>query len=174
MSLYAKFMKEILNNKRDWKEVEIVVLTKGCSAVIQRNLPEKLQDPRSFVIPCTIGKNLIRKALYDLGASIHLMLLSWVRNFQIEEVNPTRICLQLAERSIKFLFGVVEDLLLKVGSFIFPSDFVILDMEEDKNVSIILRRPFLATGRALIGVQKGEVKLRVNEEEIVLNVLEEL
>ncbi|XP_016207851.1 uncharacterized protein LOC107648537 [Arachis ipaensis] len=113
MSLYAKFMKEILNNKRDWKEVEIVVLTKGCSAVIQRNLPEKLQDPRSFVIPCTIGKNLIRKALYDLGASIHLMLLSWVRNFQIEEVNPTRICLQLAERSIKFLFGVVEDLLLK-------------------------------------------------------------
>ena len=60
--------------------------------------------------------------------------------------------------------GVVEDLLVKVGPFIFPTDFVILDKEEDVKSSIILGRPFLATGKALIDVQKGELTLRVNEE----------
>ncbi|XP_016195758.1 uncharacterized protein LOC107636784 [Arachis ipaensis] len=174
MPLYAKFMKEMLSNKRNWKEVEIEVLTKKCSAIIQRNPPEKQQDPGSFVIPCTIGNTLIRKTLCDLGASINVMPLSLMKKLQIDEVKPTRICLQLANRSIKFSFGVLEDLLVKVGSFIFPADFVILDMEEDKNASIILGRPFLAIGRALIDVHKCEVTMRANEEEIGLNVLEAL
>nr|XP_025647861.1 uncharacterized protein LOC112742838 [Arachis hypogaea] len=72
-----------------------------------------------------------------------------MRKLQIDEVKPTRNCLQLADCSIKFLSGVVEDLLVKVGSFIFPADFMILDMEEDKNASIILGRSFLATGRCM-------------------------
>ncbi|XP_016165000.1 uncharacterized protein LOC107607580 [Arachis ipaensis] len=115
MPLYAKIMKKILNNKRDWKEVETVVLTKECSAAIQRNLPEKLQDPGSFIIPCTIENTLIRKPLCDLGANINLMSLSLMRKLQIEELKRTRICLQLAYRSIKFSFEVVEDLLVKDG-----------------------------------------------------------
>ena len=80
------------------------------------------------------------------------MPLSVMKKLQIEEVKPTRISLQLADLSIKLPVGVVEDLLVKVGPFIFPVDFVILDMEEEVKSSIILGRPFLATRRALINV----------------------
>ncbi|XP_057761861.1 uncharacterized protein LOC130982040 [Arachis stenosperma] len=133
-----------------------------------------MPDPGSFVIPCTIGEVGIQRALCDLGASINLMSLSVMKKLQIEDLKSTRISFQLADLSIKLLVGVVEDLLVKVGPFIFPVDFVILDMEEEVKPSIILCRPFLATGRALIDVKKGELTLRVNEEQVVLNVFEAL
>ena len=59
---------------------------------------------------------------------------------------------------------------MKVDKFIFPADFIILDMQEDKELPIILGRPFLATGRAMIDVQNGELRLRVQEEEVTFNV----
>ncbi|XP_025616943.1 uncharacterized protein [Arachis hypogaea] len=151
-----------------------MVLIKECSAIIQQNLPEKMQDLGSFFIPYTIEDITIQRALCDLGARINFMPLSLMRKIQIDEVKPTHISLQLADRSIKFPLGVVENFLMKVGPFIFLADFVLLDMEEDKNASIILGRPFLVIGRALINVQKGELTLRVNEKEVVLNVLEAL
>ncbi|XP_057719725.1 uncharacterized protein LOC130934155 [Arachis stenosperma] len=174
MPLYAKFMKELLSNKRNWKESEIMVLIKECSAIFQQDLPENMQDPGSFLIPCTIGDITIQRALCNLRASINLMPLSFMRKLQIDEVKPTRFSLQLADCSIKFHLGVIENLLVKVGKFIFLADFVILVMEEDKNASIILGRPFLATGRVLIDVQKGELTLKVNKEKVVLSVLEAL
>ncbi|XP_057747455.1 uncharacterized protein LOC130966654 [Arachis stenosperma] len=143
--LYAKFIKELLSNKRDCKVIETVVLTKKCSAIIQKNLPEKLQDPGSFLIPCTNGDTTIQKALCDRGASINLMPISFMKMLQIDEVKSTHISLQPADRSDKYPLRVVENLLVKVGPFTFPVDFMILEMEEDKNASIILGRPFLAT-----------------------------
>ncbi|XP_015945112.1 uncharacterized protein LOC107470237 [Arachis duranensis] len=131
-----------------------------------------MQDPISFFIPCTIGDSTIQRALCDLGASVNVMPLSLMRKLQIEEVKPARISLQVTDCSIKFPLEVVENLLVKVGPFIFLADFVILDMEEDKNASIIFGRPFLATGRALIDVQNVELTLRVNEKEVLPNVLE--
>ncbi|XP_015940111.1 uncharacterized protein LOC107465650 [Arachis duranensis] len=80
------------------------------------------------------------------------------------------MALQLADRTFKFSHGVVEDLLVKVGEFIFPADFVVLDMEEKVNTSIILGRPFLANARAINDVQKGELVLRLHEEKMVFNV----
>ncbi|XP_057734186.1 uncharacterized protein LOC130949507 [Arachis stenosperma] len=147
------------------------VLSEEFSVVIQRNRPKKLQDPRSFVIPCTLGDTCIRTALCDLGASINLMPSSLVKKLRIHEVKPTCICLQLADGSIKIPSRVVEDLIVRVRLFTFPTDFVILDMEENKNASIILGRPFLATGRTIIDVQKGEVTLRVGKNEFVLNTV---
>ena len=76
----------------------------------------------------------------------------------------------MADRTIKHPRGVVEEVLIKVGKFIFHVDFLVLDMQEDANVPIILGRPFLATGRALIDVQKGELKLRIQEEEETFKV----
>lgn len=67
--------------------------------------------------------------------------------------------------------GVIEDVLVKVDKFIFPADFIVLDIKEDTNVPIILGRPFLETGQALIDVQKGELKLSVQGEEVVFNVM---
>nr|XP_025608125.1 uncharacterized protein LOC112701599 [Arachis hypogaea] len=171
-SMKGKVKADILSNKRNWKEAETFVLTKECNAVIQRNLSEKLQNSGSSIIPCTIGNTCIKKALYDFGASINLMPLSLMRKLQFQEIKPTRICLQLANRLVKFPMGVVEYKLVKVGPFTFPVDFVILDIEEDKNTSIILGKPFLVTGRTITDVQKGEVALRVNDEEVLLNVVE--
>ncbi|XP_057719826.1 uncharacterized protein LOC130934257 [Arachis stenosperma] len=93
---------------------------------------------------------------------------SWKNNETV--VKPTRMALQLADRSFKFPHGIVEDLLVKVGDFIFPADFVVLDMEEGAKTSIILGRPFLATARAINDVQKGELVLKLNEEKMTFNV----
>ncbi|KAL5578661.1 hypothetical protein UlMin_011103 [Ulmus minor] len=91
---YAKFLKEVLSNKRKLEANEKVMLTEKC------------------------------------------------------------ISLQLADRSIKHPRGIIEDVLVKVDKFIFPADFIVLDMEEDREIPLILGRPFLATGRTLIDVLK--------------------
>ncbi|XP_073120288.1 uncharacterized protein [Henckelia pumila] len=113
-------------------------------------------------------------ALSDLGASINLMPFSVFRKLGMGEPKPTRVSLQLADRSIKYPRGIIEDVLVKVDKFIFPVDFVVLDMEEDLDMSLILGRPFLATGKALIDVQKGKLLLRVGEEEITFDVFNAL
>ena len=65
---------------------------------------------------------------------------------------------------------MIENVLVKADKFIFPADFIVLDMEEDKEIPIILGRPFLVTGRAMIDVQKGELKLRVQNDEVRFSV----
>ena len=92
------------------------------------------------------------------------------KKVKLGEARPTTVTLQLADRPLTHLCGIIEDVLVKVDKFIFPADFIILGMQEDKEVSFILRRPFLATGRAMIDVQKGELGLRVQEEEVTFNV----
>ena len=89
------------------------------------------------------------------------MPLSIFRRLGLGKARPTTVTLQLADISLKHPRGVIEDVLVKVDKFIFPVDFIVLDMEEDKEISIILGRLFLATGRAMINMQKGELKLRV-------------
>ena len=170
MPLYAKFLKELITKKRSWQEKETVILNQECSAIIQKGLPPKLKDPGSFLIPCTIGSMAVDKSLCDLGASINLMPLTMMKKMMIEELKPTRMSLQLADRSIKVPNGVVENLLVKVGNFIFPADFVVLDMDEEGNNSVILGRPFLATARTIIDVEKGEMIFRVHDEQMTINV----
>ncbi|KAL5565577.1 hypothetical protein UlMin_028741 [Ulmus minor] len=172
MPKYAKFMKEILSKKRKLGDYETVMLNEECSAVLQRKLPQKLKDPGSFTIPCTIGSCNFDKVLCDLGASINLMPLSVFRKLGLGEVKPTSISLQLADRSVKYPRGVIEDVLIKVDKFIFPADFVVLDMEEDREIPLILGRPFLATGRTLIDVQQGKLILRVQDEQVTFDVFE--
>ncbi|XP_057734489.1 uncharacterized protein LOC130949905 [Arachis stenosperma] len=173
MPLYAKFLKELINKKRSWHEKETIMLTEECSTVIQRGLPPKLKDPGSFFLPCTIGSLTIDKALYDLGASINLIPYSMMRRLCIEEVKPTQMSLELVDKSLVFPKGVIENLLVQVGTFIFSADFVILDLGEEGSYSIILERPFLTTTRAIIDVEQGELTLRVHDESITLNVFPE-
>ena len=149
-------------------------LTATCSAVIQKKLPEKMKDPGSFTIPCTIGGFEIQKALCDSGASINLMALSVARRLSLGELTPTTVTLQMADRTMAKPEGVIEDVLVKVGNFVFPVDFIILDMEEDSQVPLLLGRPFLATGAALIDMQKGVLTLRVGEEAPDFNLLQSL
>ena len=164
MPLYAKFLKEILSKKRRIAEEGVVNLTATCSAVIKKNLPEKMKDPGSFTIPCVIGEFEFQKALCDSGANINLMSLSVAKKLSLGELTPITITLQMADRIMAKPERVIEDVLVKVGKFIFPVDFIILDMEEDSQVPLLLGRPFLATGAALTDMQKGVLTLRVGEE----------
>ncbi|KAL8491895.1 hypothetical protein ACS0TY_023478 [Phlomoides rotata] len=66
--------------------------------------------------------------------------------------------------------GIIEDVLIKVDKFIFPVDFVVLDMKEDESVPLILGRPFLATRGAVIDVKKGELVLNVKNDHVLFNI----
>ncbi|XP_061357987.1 uncharacterized protein LOC133302249 [Gastrolobium bilobum] len=159
MPNYARFMKDLLSRKHKLREYETVNLTEECNAIIQKKLPTKVKDPGSFSIPCTIGKVEVDNVLCDLGASINVMPLSMMKNLGITEVKPTRTIVQLADRSSKQAYGIIEDILVKVDKFIIPVDFVILDIEEVAIISMIFGSPFLATSGALIDVLKGELNL---------------
>nr|KYP33667.1 Retrovirus-related Pol polyprotein from transposon 17.6 [Cajanus cajan] len=172
MPSYARFMKELLTKKRKLSEDGTVELEAGCSAIIQKSLPQKSRDPGSFTLPVTIGNVSVGKALLDLGASINLMPLSMLQRIGQVEVRPTRMTLQLADRSIKYPHGIVEDLLVKVDKFWFPVDFVIMDMEEDSEVPLILGRPFMKTAKVIIDVDDGKLKVRVQDDEVNFNVFE--
>ncbi|XP_070015300.1 uncharacterized protein [Nicotiana sylvestris] len=167
---YAKMMKYLMSRKFDFQDLATVTLTQTCSAVVTRLIAEKLSDLGSFTIPCTIGNFAFAKALCDLGASINLMPLAIYKRLGIGRARPTSMLLQLADRTVKRPFGILDDVLIQVGKFVFPSDFVILDCKVDEEIPIILGRPFLATGRALIDCETGELKMRLNDEEITFNV----
>ena len=170
MPNYVKFMKEIMRNKRKIEAYAIVNLSKNYSAIIQWKHLEKLKDPGSFTIPCIIGEHNFSKALCDLGANISLMPYSVAKRLNLEDIESTTLSLQMANRSLTYPKGIIEDVLVKVDKFIFPVDFIVLDMEEDKATSIILGRPFLATGQALIDVKKGELTLRVGDDQVKFNL----
>ncbi|XP_022869436.1 uncharacterized protein LOC111388857 [Olea europaea var. sylvestris] len=137
MPNYAKFLKEVM------EEFESVKLIEEYSAILQKKLLHKLKDLGSFNIPCNIGGITFDRALCDLGASINLMPLSVFKKLGLGEVNPTTLTLQLVDRSITYPKGIIEDVLVKIDKFIFPVDFVVLDMEEDEKVPLILSQPFL-------------------------------
>ncbi|XP_062094038.1 uncharacterized protein LOC133800081 [Humulus lupulus] len=170
MPNYVKFLKDILTKKRRLGEFETVALTEGCSAMLKSKIPPKLKDPGSFTIPCSISGRDVGRALCDLGASINLMPMSIFKKLGIGEVRPTTVTLQLADLSMAHPEGKIEDVLVQVDKFIFSADFIILDYEVDRDVPIILGRPFLATGRTLIDVEKGELTMRAQEEQVTFKV----
>nr|GFB47870.1 reverse transcriptase domain-containing protein [Tanacetum cinerariifolium] len=109
-------------------------------------------------------------ALADLGVSINLMPLSVWNKVSLPDLSPTCMTLELVDRSISYPVGVAEDVFVKVGTFHFPPDFVIVDFNADPRVPLILERDFLKTGRALIDVFEGELTLRVGKEAITFNL----
>ncbi|XP_016485193.1 uncharacterized protein LOC107805636 [Nicotiana tabacum] len=149
---YAKYIKDIVSNKRRLTEFETVALTEECTSRIQHNLPQKLKDPGSFTIPVRIGEFDVGRVLCDLGANINLMSLSVFKQLGLGVPRPTTVMLQLDDKSYVYPEGVIEDVLLQIGKFIFPADFIILDYIADELVPIILGRPLLATGDAIIKV----------------------
>ncbi|XP_075076905.1 uncharacterized protein LOC142163510 [Nicotiana tabacum] len=170
MSGYAKMMKDLISRKFDFQDLATVTLTQTCSAVVTRPIAEKLSDPGSFTIPCTIGNFAFAKALCDLGASINLMPLAIYKRLGIGRAKPASMLLQLADRTVKRPSGILDDVLIQVGKFVFPANFVILDYKVDEEIPIILGRPFLATRRALIDCETGELKMRLNDEDITFNM----
>ena len=102
------------------------------------------------------------------------MPLSIFRRLGLGEAKPTTVTLQQADRSLKHPWGVIEDVLVKVDKFIFPVDFIVLDIEEDREIPIRMGRPFLATSSAMIDLKKGELKLRVKDDEVWFSVFNDM
>ncbi|XP_049358913.1 uncharacterized protein LOC125823612 [Solanum verrucosum] len=127
---------------------------KFTNSIATRFLVQKKEDPGAFTIPCTIGSISFAKALCDLGASINLMPLAIYKKLGLGVLKPTAMRLMMVDRSVKRLVGVLCDVLVKVDTFIFAANFVILDCEEDFEVPIILGRPFLAIKKALVDVER--------------------
>ncbi|GKA24285.1 reverse transcriptase domain-containing protein [Tanacetum coccineum] len=138
-----------------------------CSIILLNNVPGKLGDPRKFLIPCVLQDLEVCSSLADSGASINLMPLSIYEKLGIGPLKPTRMTLELANRSVTFLMGIAEDVIIKVENFNFLADFVIVDFEADPKVPIILGRPFLHTARALVDLYEEKLTLRVGNEEVV-------
>ncbi|XP_049405159.1 uncharacterized protein LOC125868572 [Solanum stenotomum] len=154
---YAKFMKELVTKKRSL-DFETIEVSHSCSAIMTKELIKKREYPRAFTIPCTIVMLQFAKAFCDLGVSISLMPYAIYKQFGLGEPKVTTMRLPMADRSIKHTVGILYDILVKVDQFIFPADFVILDCEIDVEFPIILGIPFLATGRALVDVESGDLK----------------
>nr|GFB96687.1 aspartic peptidase [Tanacetum cinerariifolium] len=160
MPKFASTIKSLLVNKDKLFELAKVLLNENCSAMLLKKLPENLGDPGKFLIPCDFPGMEVCRALADLEASINLMPLSIWKKLSLPELTPTRMTLELTDRSITHPKGVVEDVFVKVGKFHFPTDFVVVDFEADLRVPLILGRSFLRTGRALIDVCGEEITLR--------------
>ena len=141
-----------------------------CSVIATRSLVQKKEDPGAFTIPCTVGSLHFAKALCHLGDRINLMPQSIYKKLGLGNPKPTAMRLLMADRTMKRPIGLLHDVLVKVESFIFLEVFVILDYEVDFEVPIILGRPFLATGRALVYMEKGQMKFWLNNEEATFNV----
>ncbi|XP_058733223.1 uncharacterized protein LOC131604824 [Vicia villosa] len=172
MPKYAKFMKQMLTKKKKYTDEETIVLDAHCSAIIQKTPPRKEADPGRVILPITIGGNYISNGLVDLGSSINLIPLSVVKRLGNIEMKHTKITLQLADKSIISPYGVVQDMLVKVDKFLFPVDFVVVDMEEDCDVPLILGRPFMKTTRMMIDIDDGIMKVRVQDKEVIFTLFE--
>ncbi|GJR04306.1 reverse transcriptase domain-containing protein, partial [Tanacetum coccineum] len=166
----GKFLKELVNNKHKIEQISAAFLGDKSSAILQNKGPPKLGDPRSFLIPCNFKKYFSCIALADLVASINLMPYSLYAKLSLETLKPTKMSVRLADRSFQYPVGIAENMLVKVGKFTFPADFVILEMEEDSKVPLILGRPFLHTADAVIRVKHKQLNLGVGTEQMIFNI----
>ncbi|XP_039135517.1 uncharacterized protein LOC120272761 [Dioscorea cayenensis subsp. rotundata] len=138
MAHYAKYPKELLTKKMKLEEMDTVTLSKECFAIISNTIRKKEKDLGDFTIPCTIGRMIDEKALADLGESINLMSYKNFQKLGLGELKPTKMTLQLANRSVHHPMCIIVDILVKVDRFISLVDFIILDLEDKVEVPLIL------------------------------------
>ncbi|GJT96890.1 reverse transcriptase domain-containing protein, partial [Tanacetum coccineum] len=144
MPKFNKWLSSLLRNKEKLEEIAITTVNAECSAIIMNKVPEKLEDPGKFLIPCALQELDRTSALADFGASINLLPHSIYKQLGLEALTPTRMTLELANRSITHPMGIAEDVVVRVDG-----------------------RPFLHTAKALIDLYEETLTLRVGKEELV-------
>nr|GEZ91666.1 reverse transcriptase domain-containing protein [Tanacetum cinerariifolium] len=152
MPKFGPSIKSLFTNKDKLFELSRTPLNEYCLAVLLKKLPEKLGDPGKFLILCDFPGKAECLALDDLSASINLMPLSLWNKLSLPDLTPTCMTLELANRLISHPVRVSKDVYVKVGTFHFSTNFVVVDFDADPRVPIILERSFLKTVRALIDV----------------------
>ncbi|GJV87830.1 reverse transcriptase domain-containing protein [Tanacetum coccineum] len=168
MPKFNKWLSSLLRNKEKLEEIAITTVNAECSAIIMNKVPEKLEDPGKFLIPCALQELNRTSALAASGASINLLPHSIYKKLELEALTLTRMTLELANRSITHPMGIAEDVVVRVDEFTFLADFVVVNFEPDPRVPIILGRPFLRTAKALIDLYEETLTLRVGKEELMM------
>ena len=159
MPPYAKYMKDIITNKRKIPKAEISTMLANYTS--KYGVPKKLGDPGIPTIPCSINRNYVKTSLCDLGAGVSVMPFSLYKRLDFNKLTPTKISLHMANKSTTIPIGICEDVPIIVANVTILTDFVILEMPEDDNMSIILGRPLLITAGAVIDCNKSKVTFHI-------------
>ncbi|GKF56845.1 zinc finger, CCHC-type containing protein [Tanacetum coccineum] len=130
-------------------------------------MPTKEKDPGSFTLPCIINDLCFDKAIDDLEASVIVIPFSTYTKLGLGELAHTKLIVKLADRTVKHPKGIVENVLVEIDKFVFPVDFIVLDVPEDIKTPLILGRPFLSTTHAKIDVFKRKITLRIGNDKVV-------
>ncbi|GKC08822.1 hypothetical protein Tco_1000432 [Tanacetum coccineum] len=171
---YPKYMKDLVTNKPLTIENENIRMNRRCSALLLNQLPPKEKDPRSFILPCLIGRLDFNNALADLGASISIMPFSLYKRVGIGKLKTIQMNIELADNSKCIPKEIVRNLLIKSDKFILPIDFIVLDVLEDFRMPIILGGPLLATAHAKVDVFKKSISLEVRNEKVIFKMKNDL
>ncbi|XP_024014252.1 uncharacterized protein LOC112088197 [Eutrema salsugineum] len=135
------YVKRMVTNNLSHEE-GVMMISEQVSVVIQNKIPEKLSDPGNFVLDCSIFSKRFKRSLCDLGSSVNLMPYSVAVSLGMTDFKPTKISLILADQSKRIPKGVLEDVPIKVGECIIPTDFVVLEYGEEPKDPLILGRSF--------------------------------
>ncbi|GJT36821.1 reverse transcriptase domain-containing protein [Tanacetum coccineum] len=167
MPKFNKWLSSLLRNKEKLEEIAITTVNAECSAIIMNKVPEKLEDPGKFLIPCALQELDRTSALADSRANINLLPHSIYKQLGLGALTPTRMTLELANHSITHPMGIAKDVVVRVDGFTFLADFVVVNFEPDPRVPIILGRHFIRTAKAPIDLYEETLTLRVGKEELV-------
>ena len=132
---YTKFLKNLCVSKKKLRGDEKVVMGKNVSAALQKKLPPKCGDPVMFFIPCQIGNTKIKSVMVDLGVSINVIPKIIYNPLNLEPLKKTGIIIQLADRTNAYPDGLVEDVLVQVNELVFPTNFYVLDMNDERSLN---------------------------------------
>ncbi|XP_023771357.1 uncharacterized protein LOC111920009 [Lactuca sativa] len=170
MAKLPKFAKDVMSNRKELEKASIIVLNELCSTIIIKGLPIKMGDLGQLTLPCEFGNMTSINALADLGASINLMPYSFYQKLKLPKFQDTRMTIRMSDHSTTYPQGIIEDLLVKVGKFVFLVDCVVLDTKEDEYLPIVLGRPFLSTARVFVDIHDSKITLCVDDDAITFEM----
>ncbi|GJV75332.1 putative reverse transcriptase domain-containing protein [Tanacetum coccineum] len=163
----ATSLRRLLKEKSRIEEEIETTMNVHCSSILKDALPLKEKDLWSFTLPCSINNMCFNEALADLGVSVSVVPYLTFTNLGLGKLAPTKLIIELADKIVKRPEGIAENVLVGIGKFVFPIDFIVLDMLEDIKIPLILGRPFLSTAHAKIDVFKRKFALRIGNDKIV-------
>jgi len=173
MPPYARFLKDLCTTKKATGVPKKPFLTSSANSILSQ-IPMKYKDPGCPTISIVIGDQLIHRALLDLRASANLITFAEYERLELGELEPTRMVIQFADRSTRLPKGIVEDVVIRVGEFIYPVDFVVIETEKVSDfasqVPVILGCSFLTTANAFINCRNGMMRLSFGNMIVELNI----
>ncbi|XP_023766256.1 uncharacterized protein LOC111914765 [Lactuca sativa] len=164
------FSKDVITNRNDLEKSSTIMLNELCSPAIINGLSIKMGDLDQLTLRCEFGNSTSINALADSGASINFIPYSFYKNLGLTRFQETKMTLRMLDHSIINPYGIIEDFLLQVGKFVFPIEFMVLDMKEDEELHIIFGWPFFSTERALVYIHNSKRTLCLEDEAITFEM----